>query len=141
SYKTFSAAEGLAYALQSLKRATVVGEVTRGGAHTVTYRPLSSGFITDIPFGRATSPVTKKNWERTGITPDIKVPADQALETAELKIYENAFAKAKDSSEIRYLKWHLDLLQSINHPHQLDTNVLIKFAGNYGAYSCTYSNG
>jgi hypothetical protein len=140
SYKTFSAAEGLTYALQCLKRATIVGEVTRGGAHTVTYRPLSSGFISDIPFGKAISPITKKNWERTGITPDIKVPADKALETAELRIFENAFAKTKDSSEIKYLKWQLDLLQSNNHPIYLDTTTLAKFAGVYGPYTVTFSN-
>lgn len=141
SYKTFSAAEGLAYSLQSLKRATVVGEVTRGGAHTVTYRPLSSGFIADIPFGRATSPVTKKNWEKVGITPDIKAPAERALEIAEMKIFEKAFETASDSAEIKSLKWQLDLVQSINHPIQLDTLTLQQFSGLYGAYAISYANG
>ncbi|MBL7930966.1 MAG: S41 family peptidase [Bacteroidia bacterium] len=141
SYKTFSAAEGLTYGLQSLKRATVVGEVTRGGAHTVTYRPLSSGFVADIPFGRAISPVTKKNWEKVGVTPDIKVPAERALEIAEMKIFEKAFENAKDSAEIKSLKWQLDLVQSINHPIQLDTITLQQFSGLYGAYSISYSAG
>lgn len=141
SYKTFSAAEGLCYELQCLKRATIVGEVTRGGAHTVTYRPLSSGFVADIPFGRATSPITKKNWEKVGVTPDIKVPADRALEIAEIKIFEKAFEKAKDSSEIKSLKWQLDLVQSINHPIQLDTATLNQFVGLYGAYTVSYTNG
>lgn len=141
SYKTFSAAEGLCYELQCLKRATIVGEVTRGGAHTVTYRPLSSGFVCDIPFGRATSPVTKRNWEKTGVNPDIKVPAERALEIAESKIFEDAFNKAKDSSELKSLKWQFELIQSINHPIQLDTATLIKFSGLYGAYAVTFSNG
>jgi hypothetical protein len=141
SYKTFSAAEGLCYELQCLKRATIVGEVTRGGAHTVTYRPLSSGFVADIPFGRATSPVTKKNWEKVGVTPDIKVPAERALEIAEIKIFEKAFEKTKDSAEIKNLKWQLDLVQSINHPIQLDTATLNQFVGLYGAYTVSYLNG
>jgi hypothetical protein len=141
SYKTFSAAEGLTYELQCLKRAIVVGEVTRGGAHTVTYRPLSSGFVCDIPFGRATSPVTKRNWERIGVTPDIKVPAEKSLEIAEAKIFEDAFNRAKDSSEIKSLKWQFDLIQSINHPIQLDTATFNKFAGLYGAYTISYTGG
>ena len=141
SYKTFSAAEGLCYELQSLKRATIVGETTRGGAHTVTYRPLSSGFVCDIPFGRATSPVTKRNWEKTGVTPDLKVPAERALEVAETKIFEEAFNKAKDSSEIKNLKWQLELVQSINHPVQLDTSTFNSFTGLYGAYAVSYSSG
>ena len=141
SYKTFSAAEGLSYELQCLKRATIVGEVTRGGAHTVTYRPLSSGFVCDIPFGKAISPVTKRNWEKVGVSPDIKVPAERALEIAESKIFEDAFNKAKDSSELKSLKWQFDLIQSMNHPIQLDTATLIKFSGLYGAYAVTFSNG
>jgi len=141
SYKTFSAAEGLSYELQALKRATIVGETTRGGAHTVTYRPLSSGFVCDIPFGRATSPVTKRNWEKIGVTPDLKVPAERALEIAETKIFEDAFSKAKDSSEIKSLKWQLELVQSINHPVQLDTATFNSFTGLYGAYAISYSYG
>lgn len=141
SYKTFSAAEGLTYELQCLKRATIVGETTRGGAHTVTYRPLSSGFICDIPFGRATSPVTKRNWEKIGVTPDIKVPAERALEVAEIKIFEDAFSKTKDSAEIKSLKWQLDLIQSINHPIQLDTATYNSFTGLYGAYAISYASG
>jgi hypothetical protein len=141
SYKTFSAAEGLSYELQSLKRATIVGENTRGGAHTVTYRPLSSGFVTDIPFGRAISPVTKTNWELTGVKPDISCTADQALETAELKIFENAISATKDTSEIKQLNWQRDLLQSINHPLALDTTLLKTLPGKYGAYSISSADG
>jgi len=141
SYKTFSAAEGLSYELQCLKRATIVGETTRGGAHTVTYRPLSSGFVCDIPFGRATSPVTKRNWEKVGVVPDLKVPAERALEIAETKIFEDAFSKAKDSAEIKSLKWQLELVQSINHPVQLDTATFNSFTGLYGAYAISYSYG
>lgn len=141
SYKTFSAAEGLTYELQSLKRATVVGETTRGGAHTVTYRPLSSGFVADVPFGRAFSPATNKNWEGAGITPDIKVSAEDALETAELIIFENAFSNAKNEEEIKKLNWQKDLLQSVNHPIKEDTTWYKSLVGNYGAYEVSYSNG
>ncbi|WP_317896793.1 S41 family peptidase [Aurantibacillus circumpalustris] len=141
SYKTFSAAEGLSYELQALKRATIVGETTRGGAHTVTYRPLSSGFICDIPFGRAISPITKRNWEKIGVIPDIKVPADRALEIAETKIFEEAFDKAKDSLEIKRLKWQLELVQSVNHPIQLDTSTFKGFTGLFGAYAISYNTG
>src|SRR5690606_27051516 len=49
SYKTFSAAEAFVYTLQKTGRAKIIGENTRGGAHTVTYRPLGAGFICDVP--------------------------------------------------------------------------------------------
>jgi C-terminal processing protease CtpA/Prc len=35
-----------------------------------------------IPVGRTFDPDTGKDWEGTGIEPDVKVPADQALDTA-----------------------------------------------------------
>lgn len=141
SYKTFSAAEGLTFELQSLNRAVVVGETTRGGAHTVTYRPLSSGFVADVPFGRAFSPETHANWEGVGIEPDIKVSAENALETAELKIFENALANTKDENEIKRLNWQRDLLQSVNHPTKRDTAIYKSFVGDFGAYNISYSQG
>lgn len=141
SYKTFSAAEGLSYELQSLKRAVIVGETTRGGAHTVTYRPLSSGFITDIPFGNAISPITKTNWELSGVIPDISCSSDNALETAELKIFETALTAVKDSTEKKQLNWQRDLLQSVNHPQPLDTSLLKSLPGKYGSCAITAEHG
>jgi C-terminal processing protease CtpA/Prc len=38
--------------------------------------------------------VTKTDWEGTGVTPDVKVPADEALETAK-KLAAERIAKTK----------------------------------------------
>ena len=35
-----------------------------------------------VPFARAINPITKTNWEGTGVEPDVAVPAAQALEAA-----------------------------------------------------------
>ena len=35
-----------------------------------------------VPFARAVNPISKTNWEGTGVEPDIKVPADEALDVA-----------------------------------------------------------
>ncbi len=79
---TFSAAEEFAYDLQSLKRAQIVGEATGGGAHPGGTEPLPYGLSLRVPSMRAVNPVTKTNWERTGVRPDVPVAADRALETA-----------------------------------------------------------
>jgi hypothetical protein len=79
---TFSGAEEFSYNLQNLKRATIIGEVTKGGAHPTRPFPLSSGFVVFVPFAKAVNPITKSNWEAVGIQPHIKVPAAQALEQA-----------------------------------------------------------
>jgi C-terminal processing protease CtpA/Prc len=94
SHRTFSAAEEFTYNLKNLKRATIVGETTGGGAHPGGAERLSEHFMVFLPSGRAINPISKTNWEGTGVTPDVAVPAADALKTATLaavrKIYESA---------------------------------------------------
>jgi len=82
SKRTFSGAEEFAYNLKNLKRATIIGETTGGGAHPVSDHRIDNHFMIRVPFARAVNPVSKTNWEGTGVEPDIKVPADQALDVA-----------------------------------------------------------
>jgi C-terminal processing protease CtpA/Prc len=82
SKRTFSGAEEFSYNLKNLKRATIVGEVTGGGAHPVSGHRIDDHFQIGVPFARAISPITKTNWEGTGVEPDIKVRADEALDVA-----------------------------------------------------------
>jgi hypothetical protein len=84
SKRTFSGAEEFSYNLKNLKRATIIGETTGGGAHPGTGVRLNEHFGMFVPSGRAISPITKTNWEGTGVTPDVDVPADQALTVAKL---------------------------------------------------------
>jgi C-terminal processing protease CtpA/Prc len=84
SAETFSAGEEFAYDLQARRRATIVGEVTGGGANPGAMVPLSHGFAAFIPFGRAVNPVTGTNWEGVGVKPDVPVPATEALRTAQV---------------------------------------------------------
>lgn len=89
SHATFSAAEDFAYAMQTRKRATIVGEVTRGGAHPMAPFRLSSHFLVLIPVAESVSPITHANWEGTGVHPDIVVDAGQALSVATSSILTN----------------------------------------------------
>jgi C-terminal processing protease CtpA/Prc len=82
SSRTFSAAEEFTYNLQALKRATIVGETTGGGANPGGDVPLPHGLRVFVPTGRAINPITKTNWEGTGVKPDVAVPADSALAVA-----------------------------------------------------------
>jgi retinol-binding protein 3 len=89
SSKTFSAAEAFSYQLKHLKRATIVGETTAGGAHLTGSVIATGKFYIRIPQGRTTSPVTKADWEGTGVSPHIEISAEQALKTAHAKAIEN----------------------------------------------------
>ena len=83
STHTFSGGEEFAYDLKSIKRATLVGETTGGGAHPVSGHRIDEHFMIGVPFARAINPTTHTNWEGTGVEPDVKVPAADALTTAE----------------------------------------------------------
>lgn len=82
SKRTFSGAEEFSYNLKVLKRATIVGETTGGGAHPGALQRLNDRFAIFVPTGRAINPITKGNWEGTGVAPDVEVAAEQALDRA-----------------------------------------------------------
>jgi retinol-binding protein 3 len=82
SKNTFSGAEEFSYNLKNLKRATIVGETTAGGAHLVGPHPIDVHFVIGVPFARAINPISKTNWEGTGIEPDVPATASDALDIA-----------------------------------------------------------
>ena len=119
SKRTFSGAEEFTYNLKNLKRATIIGETTGGGAHPGGGFRISENFGMFVPTGRAISPVTKTNWEGTGVTPDVDVPADQALVTAQLMALkkslptvQNPDIKAGMQNQIEKLEKELAVLKS-----------------------------
>jgi hypothetical protein len=83
SSRTFSGAEEFTYNLKNLKRATIVGETTGGGAHPVRGERIDDRFTIGVPFARAINPISKTNWEGTGVEPDVKTSAAEALAVAQ----------------------------------------------------------
>ncbi len=82
SKNTFSGAEEFSYNLKNLKRATIIGETTGGGAHPVMRSPIDDHFVIGVPFARAINPISKTNWEGTGVEPDVPTKASEALDVA-----------------------------------------------------------
>ena len=76
---TFSGGEEFSYDMQVLKLATLYGETTGGGANPGDVRPLGAGLSIFVPTGRAENPVTKTNWEGTGVKPDVATSAKDAF--------------------------------------------------------------
>jgi C-terminal processing protease CtpA/Prc len=68
--------------MKMLKRATLVGETTRGGAHAGVFHRIDDHFGMGIPEERSINPYGQADWEGVGVTPDVKVKAADALETA-----------------------------------------------------------
>jgi retinol-binding protein 3 len=119
SKRTFSGAEEFTYNLKNLKRATIIGETTGGGAHPGGGFRITENFGMFVPTGRAISPITKTNWEGTGVTPDISVPADQALHVARIAALKkvvttiaNPARKAAVAEEVQKLEKELAAMKS-----------------------------
>ncbi len=100
SGRTFSAPEALAHDMKKLKRATIVGETTHGGANPVTIYRLTDHFSAGIPFSRRIDSVTEPEAEGGGVKPDVAVPANQALLTAHLMALKEALQKHGDDQEL-----------------------------------------
>lgn len=80
---TWSGAEQFSYDLKMLKRATLVGETTRGGAHAGVFHRINDHFGMGIPEEKPINPFGKADWEGVGVQPDVNVKATDALATAE----------------------------------------------------------
>src|SRR5262249_23014267 len=96
SQRTFSAAEEFTYNLKNLKRATIIGETTGGGAHPVGPYRINDHFAVIVPSARAINPVSKTNWEGVGVKPEVETPADLALKTAHLMALKKGAEKNTD---------------------------------------------
>lgn len=112
SGQTFSAGEDFAYNLQAIKRITVVGEPSGGGAHPVQPFRINSNLVAVIPVGRTINMVTNGNWEGTGVKPDVAVAADKALAKANALALRQVIPNMKHPSERSMLEKKLAELEA-----------------------------
>ena len=68
---TASAAEGFAYAMQKLKRATIIGQTTAGAGIAGEFVELGHGLRMFLPVKMVVAPHTQQGWEGTGVVPDV----------------------------------------------------------------------
>lgn len=95
---TRSAAEDFAFVLQNMKRATIVGSRTAGAGRNVAGFPVGHGIIGSVSFTRVMEPGTRREWERTGIVPDVRVHPDSALAVAHREAIRRMVASASGES-------------------------------------------
>ncbi|MEO8849956.1 MAG: S41 family peptidase [Casimicrobiaceae bacterium] len=112
SSRTFSGAEEFSYNLKNLKRATLVGETTGGGANPGDRQQLSPHFDLFVPSGRAVSPITHTNWEGIGVVPDVRVEAADALRVAEVLALRGLLAQHRQGDDATALARRIAELDS-----------------------------
>ena len=124
SGRTGSAGEAFPYTLQGARRATIVGEASGGAANPGGMVPVGGGFAVFISQGSPRNPVTGRNWEGTGVQPDVAVPWDQALTRAHTLALETILAGDAGRTDAA---WTLQVMNSTTA-----AGDLTPYAGVYG---------
>ena len=135
---TFSSAEWMSYSLQNLKRVTIIGEQTAGGAHPVDRKILANSFTINIPFGEIIDPNTNTDFEGVGVTPDIKVSSNKALVKAHYVALKKLSKNNTDSS-FNY-NWLLPIVKNRENPINIEKSKLKSLVGNFGKGSLVFKD-
>jgi hypothetical protein len=132
SARTGSAAEAFVYTVQQAKRATIVGEASGGAANPGGEFDAGNGFFVFVSTGSPENPISHRNWEGTGVVPDVAVPQERALDEATRLAQEAIVAKAGNEDEAREARWALDAARAASGSRTVaDTS---RYAGRYGVW-------
>jgi hypothetical protein len=129
SERTASAAEGVAYTLQQLQRAAVVGRATKGLANPGERFPIDDRFFIMVPTTLVKNAVSGTNWEGTGVVPDIEIAPEKAL-TRALAEALTALARADpvDAARLSFLARGYEAELA---PREAPAGLLERCAGEY----------
>jgi hypothetical protein len=86
----------------------------------------------NVPFVTGKSPITKTNWEGTGIEPDISVPASEALEVAHMEALKSIMNTAESEQEKHMLAMIIEEVEAKLNPVTLGEDDLKAYVGSYG---------
>jgi hypothetical protein len=131
-----SAAEAVAYGAQAAKQATVVGSATYGAANNNKKFPIAPAFVLSVSNNRPINPITRTNWEGTGVIPDIPVAGSAALQVAELNALDtlNVASNVTTAKRAEYVWARQGVVAQLN-PVTLSNSQLQRYAGKYGTIS------
>jgi len=140
SNNTFSAAEEFTYNLKNMKRAVIVGETTGGGAHPTDAMIINDHFGMSVPMGKAINPISKTNWEGTGIRPHYEVPRDKALDKALVIAIDSLLKKETDEAVVKKYTWIKERKNALLQPYALDEKSMKRLSGKFGPRIITFDN-
>lgn len=133
SQHTVSGGEMFTYVLKNRKRATVIGEKTRGAAHhTHLFSIENFNIDVSIPTGTTFDPLTQTDWEGKGVEPDISVSSGKAMDVAYEAALKEILSANVERSERYEMEWALMDAQARLNPVALDESALKEYVGEYG---------
>jgi hypothetical protein len=138
---TYSSAEVLAYQLQQIGRAKIVGEKTRGGAHGVRYMSFPELLINlKVPYSQEINPYSKTNYIN-GVIPDIPASSDKALIVAQVEAAKELLKTETDITKIFKLEWSIAGNEVELNPITIDDEILSEYQGTYKNVNITVECG
>ncbi|MFW9901487.1 MAG: S41 family peptidase [Candidatus Thorarchaeota archaeon] len=134
SRRTASAAEEFAYVLKMMKRATIVGETTRGAANPVDIIPILDKFVIWLPIGTPTNPISKENWEAKGVSPDYEIPQEKALVKAHMLAFDIISKNINEKEIQRMLQFEYEYCEAFYNPIKVDLKLIKEYEGKFEQY-------
>ncbi|MGD1841016.1 MAG: S41 family peptidase [Thermonemataceae bacterium] len=113
--ETFSLAEKFAYSMKHFNKATIIGQTSAGAAHSIDFIELNDNYAIQIPISYNIHPVTKTDWEGTGVIPDVKTAKEETLKVAYLNALEKLIERAKKDDYKTLLKRYDKIKAEINN--------------------------
>lgn len=126
SGRTFSGGEEFAYDLKHLKRAKIIGQVTKGGAHARFPVNINEHFYITIPKERSVNAITKTNWEQVGVKPTIEIDSKLALRKAHILALKSIIDSSTQAEKQKTL---ILLLQQLENEKQVFKKVKFHLSG------------
>ena len=105
---TGSASEGFAYAMQKLKRATIVGDTSAGAGIAGSNVALKNNLVSFIPVKMVVGPNDNTGWEGTGVIPDVETGKEDALAMTHKLILQDILKTSTDTIQKAAAQWVLD---------------------------------
>lgn len=137
-----SAAEAFAYDVQQFGLGTLVGGTTGGAANNNTFVPIAPGFMLSVSYGRPVHPVSGTNWEGVGVSPDIAVDPETALDTAVSQALATLLARADaDPVDRAGWEWAESGIRARLNPPAITPARLRDLAGTYGGRVIVFEDG
>ena len=137
--RTGSAAEAIAFTLQSCGRAKVVGERSAGAANPGEPFHTQRGYTIFISTGSPKNPINHRNWEGTGVQPDVDVPAQNALRRAHALALQSSLSRLSEGIARTETQLTLEGLNANEHPSLV--NRPLDYVGAFGVYTVSSEGG
>jgi C-terminal processing protease CtpA/Prc len=138
---TFSAAEEFCFDLKYQNRAVIIGETTGWGANPNNFFAVNDNIVLSSAIGQSINPVSKTNWEGTGVAPDIASSKYEALNLAKIEALNKIAEKKEDLKVKARYTWMIENIKFEMNPFTADGNVLQSYAGNYEDRAITFEDG